>query len=87
LLVGNEAGSLTTLTRGYEDEVLTVTQPNGTLVTMTYDGDLKRRKRAQANWWNSYLWDREQVVLELDKNDNTIARYTLPPWGCGDPGA
>jgi hypothetical protein len=64
--------------------VLTVAQPNGTLVTMAYDGDLKRRKRVWANSWNSYLWDREQVVLELDKKDNTIARYTLAPFGYGD---
>jgi RHS repeat-associated protein len=84
LLAENEAGSITTLTWGYEDELLTAQASNGTLTTMTYDGDLKRRKRAQAASWTTYLWDGQQIVLELDKNDNTTVRYTQAPRGYGD---
>ena len=38
----------TTFTWGYENERLTSLEPDGDLVTMTYDGDLQRRKRAPA---------------------------------------
>ncbi|MBM3472907.1 MAG: hypothetical protein FJX75_06535 [Armatimonadetes bacterium] len=77
--------ALTTLTWGYEDELLTtILQPSGMPVTMTYDGDLKRRKRAQANWWNTYVWDGQQVLTVLDQADDTQARYTLAPFGYGD---
>ncbi|MBM3500396.1 MAG: RHS repeat-associated core domain-containing protein [Armatimonadetes bacterium] len=73
-----------TYTWGYENELLTVFEPDGTLVTMTYDGDLKRRKRAEGAGWTTYLWDREQVLMELNKTGTTTVRYTQAPRGYGD---
>jgi len=64
--------------------LLTVLEPGGTRVTMTYDGDLKRRKRAEGSGWTTYLWDREQVLIEMNKNNVTQVRYTQAPRGYGD---
>ncbi|MBM3500394.1 MAG: RHS repeat-associated core domain-containing protein, partial [Armatimonadetes bacterium] len=46
--------------------------------------DLKRRKRAEGAGWTTYLWDREQVLMELNKTGTTTVRYTQAPRGYGD---
>ncbi|MBM3501081.1 MAG: RHS repeat-associated core domain-containing protein [Armatimonadetes bacterium] len=43
-----------------------------------------RRKRAEGSSWTTYLWDREQVVIEMNKNNVTQVRYTQAPRGYGD---
>jgi RHS repeat-associated protein len=74
----------TTFTWGYENELLTSLEPDGDLVTMTYDGDLQRRQRVAGATEINFLWDREQVLMELNAAGATAARYTLAPFGYGD---
>jgi len=78
------AGSVTTMTWSYEDEMLTVQPSTGGRVTMTYDGDHLRRKRQNGSGTTRYLWDDQQVLLETNGNGVTQARYTLAPFGYGD---
>jgi RHS repeat-associated protein len=74
----------TTFTWGYENELLTSLEPDGDLVTMTYDGDLQRRQRVAGATEINFVWDREQVLMELNAAGATAARYTLAPLGYGD---
>ncbi|MBM3501271.1 MAG: RHS repeat-associated core domain-containing protein, partial [Armatimonadetes bacterium] len=38
----------------------------------------------EGSGWTTYLWDREQVLMELNKNGTTTVRYTQAPRGYGD---
>jgi RHS repeat-associated protein len=51
---------------------------------MTYDGDLQRRQRVAGATEINFVWDREQVLMELNAAGATAARYTLAPFGYGD---
>ncbi|MBM3502178.1 MAG: hypothetical protein FJX74_26300, partial [Armatimonadetes bacterium] len=42
------------------------------------------RRRAEGSGWTTYLWDREQVLMELNKTGTTTVRYTQAPRGYGD---
>jgi hypothetical protein len=82
-MLRNVSGTRTTVTWGYENELL-VAQTAASLYTMTYDGDLLRRKRVEgATVWN-FLWDGAQVLIETGSNNVTKTRYTLAPRGYGD---
>jgi len=80
----NAAGSRTTMTWSFEDEMLVAEPSGGGRVTMVYDGDLMRRKREEGASTAKYLWDGAQVLMETDGSDTTQARYTLAPFGYGD---
>jgi len=80
----NAAGSRTTMTWSYEDEMLVAEPATGGRVTMVYDGDFMRRKREEGASTAKYLWDGAQVLMETDGSDTTQARYTLAPFGYGD---
>jgi RHS repeat-associated protein len=84
LLAQEKATGTTTFTWGYENELLTSLEPDGDLVTMTYDGDLQRRQRVAGATEINFVWDREQVLMELNAAGATAARYTLAPLGYGD---
>jgi len=80
----NADGTLTTMTWTYEDEMATVETVADGITTMTYAGDHMRRQREDSSGTTKYLWDNVQVLMELDGNDATVARYTLAPFGFGD---
>jgi len=49
------------------------------------DGRRTRMERQQVrSGWTTYLWDREQVLMELNKTGTTTVRYTQAPRGHGD---
>ena len=42
------------------------------------------RKRAEGGGWTTYLWDREQVLIEMNRVGTTTVRYTQAQRGYGD---
>ncbi len=45
----------------------------------TYDGMGRRVAKVVDNVVTKYLYDNEDILLELDENDNVLARYTHEP--------
>jgi len=51
----------------------------GVVNTFTLDGEGKRRRLEDSAGLRNLLWDRENIVVETDSNQATVARYTLAP--------
>ena len=47
--------------------------------TFTLDGEGKRRRLEDAAGLRNLLWDLENILVETDSGQATVARYTLAP--------
>jgi len=50
---------------------------------MNYDGDGKRRRTEDSDGLRNVIWDQENIALETDSGNSTVAAYTLAPQGYG----
>jgi RHS repeat-associated protein len=75
----NAAGSRTTYSWDIENHNTVVQLPGGTRNTMTYDGDGKRRRIQDSDGLRNTVWDGENILVETDSGNSTLARYTLAP--------
>jgi len=80
----NAAGSLTTHTWDLEDRMTKVEVAGGAVNTMSYDGDGKRRRTEDSDGLRNVIWDQENIALETDSGNSTVAQYTLAPQGYGN---
>ena len=80
----NAAGSLTTHTWDLEDRMTKVEVAGGAVNTMTYDGDGRRRRTEDSDGLRNVIWDQENIALETDSGNSTVAQYTLAPQGYGN---
>jgi len=79
----NAAGSLTTHTWDLEDRMTKVEVAGGAVNTMSYDGDGKRRRTEDSDGLRNVIWDQENIALETDSGNSTVAAYTHAPEGYG----
>jgi len=79
----NAAGSLTTHTWDLEDRMTKVEVAGGAVNTMSYDGDGRRRRTEDSDGLRNVIWDQENIALETDSGNSTVAAYTHAPEGYG----
>jgi len=79
----NAAGSLTTHTWDLEDRMTKVEVAGGAVNTMSYDGDGRRRRTEDSDGLRNVIWDQENIALETDSGNSTVAAYTHAPQGYG----
>ena len=53
--------------------------PGGVVNTFTLDGEGKRRRLEDSTGLRNLLWDLENILVETDSGQATVARYTLAP--------
>ena len=58
--------------------------PAGVVNTFTLDGEGKRRRLEDSAGLRNLLWEGENILVETDSNQVTVARYTLAPQLYGD---
>ncbi len=64
--VMNAAGSLTTYSWDVENHMTLAELSGGTLNTITYDGDGKRRQYEDSAGLRKFVWDRDNILLQTD---------------------
>lgn len=60
----------------YENRLIKITYPDGTTSEYVYDGVGKRVQAIEKGEGTHYLYDGLNVIIERDKDNNTIATYT-----------
>jgi RHS repeat-associated protein len=78
-------GSVTTYSWDIENHVTKVELPGGTVNTMSYAGEGKRRRTEDSDGLRNIIWDGENLLAETDSGDTTVAAYTLAPQRYGEP--
>ena len=80
-LIQKTDGSITTTyTYDYENRLKTVTQGQNGAV-FTYDAFGRRTsKEVNSILQAKYLYDQKDIILDLDSNNNIIAKYIYGPW-------
>jgi RHS repeat-associated protein len=69
-------GKKTTYTYDAENQLIRIDFPDGIWVTYRYDGLGRRFEKNINGIITRYLYDNEDILLELDNANNVIARYT-----------
>jgi RHS repeat-associated protein len=76
-----ETPSLQTTTYSWDGEnrLVGVSLPTAAFSTFTYNGDGQRTQKIDSDGQSSYVWDFFNILLEVDANNATKARYTMHP--------
>ena len=67
-----------------EDRLIRVVRDDGSIVNYKYDGLGRRIEKEVDTVVTKYIYDNEDILLELDGSNNIIARYTHGP-GIDEP--
>jgi RHS repeat-associated protein len=78
------AGSYTTYTWDIENRPTLVELSDGTLNTIVYDGDGKRRRYADSAGVRLFIWDEENILLQTNAAGATNRDYTYRPRPYGE---
>nr|WP_298863221.1 RHS repeat-associated core domain-containing protein [uncultured Gimesia sp.] len=87
--IEDPASDITTYSWTYENQMAEIESPNGDLVTFTYapvnrkSDELRLSKEAVLEF-TSYLWDDQNIALELDDVGTVEAEYTVVPQAYGN---
>jgi len=71
-----DVSGTTTYTWDYDNRLLSVTLPGGTIVSFKYDPFGRRIQKASAQGTINYVYDGGNIVEEVDSGGAVIARYT-----------
>jgi len=67
-----------------ENKLIRVVREDGSIVNYKYDGLGRRIEKEVDSVVTQYIYDQEDILLELDGNNNVAARYThVPDRGIG----
>ena len=66
---------MTTYSWDVENHMTLVALSGGTLNTMTYDGDGKRRQYEVSAGLRKFVWDGENILLQTDAGGTTNRDY------------
>jgi RHS repeat-associated protein len=84
LQIVSAGGGTTTNTWDFENRLIKVALPNGTVNTFTYNGDGQRVERQDSKGTLIEVWDGQKILLETDGMNSTQVIYTLSPALYGD---
>jgi len=59
-----------------EDKLFRVVREDGSIVNYKYDGFGRRIEKEVDSVVTQYIYDNEDILLELDGSNNIVARYT-----------
>jgi len=77
-------GAFTLYEYDAENKLIRVVREDGSIVNYKYDGFGRRIEKEVDSVVSQYIYDREDILLELDGSNNIVARYTHGP-GIDEP--
>jgi RHS repeat-associated protein len=77
-------GDLVTHTWDIENHQTKVELPSSVINTITLDGDGKRRSIEDSSGLRKIVWDLENILVETDNSNATVAQYNLAPEAYGN---
>ncbi|QDT40363.1 tRNA(Glu)-specific nuclease WapA precursor [Gimesia alba] len=87
--IEDSVGDITTYSWTYENQLANVESPNGDIVTYTYAPVNKKSNEYRLSKetdleYTSYMWDDQNIILELDEIGTIEAEYTVVPQAYGN---
>ena len=70
---------MTTNTWDFENRLIQVALPTGTVDTFAYNGDGQRVQKQDSSGTTKHVWDEQNIVLETDGSSIIQVVYTLEP--------